>query len=167
MIRKLILLNLGVMLAFVIFQSDGAKADKASKLELVKEVGKVLRLERVMDQMADGVASQINVRLKASNKDVSPDVIKEVQDRVREHYAILIPNMAKISEESLGRHYTEEDLKILLAFYKTEAGQKSLSLMPRVMREVMTWATPRSRHMAQQVFVMLKDQLGKKGYKFQ
>ena len=118
-----------------------------------------------MSQMADGVAAQINKRLKEGNKEVSPDVYKEVQDRVREHYAILIPNMSKISEEAIGRLYTEEDLKILLAFYKTEAGQKTLSLMPRIMREVMTWATPRSRHMAQQVYSMLKDQLSKKGYK--
>jgi hypothetical protein len=118
-----------------------------------------------MTQMADGVAAQINERLKAGTKAVAPEVYKEVQDRVREHYAIFIPNMSKISEGALGRLYTEEDLKILLAFYKTEAGQKSLSLMPRVMREVMTWATPRSRHMAQQVYTMLKDQLGKKGYK--
>ena len=153
------------MLALATVQSSSARADDASKLELAKEVGKVLRLERVMTQMADGVAAQINKRLKEGNKEVSQDVYKEVQDRVREHYAILIPNMSKISEEAIGRLYTEEDLKILLAFYKTEAGQKTLSLMPRIMREVMTWATPRSRHMAQQVYSMLKDQLGKKGYK--
>jgi hypothetical protein len=165
MIKTRILLGLCMMLALATVQSSSAGADDASKLELAKEVGKVLRLERVMSQMADGVAAQINKRLKEGNKEVSPDVYKEVQDRVREHYAILIPNMSKISEEAIGRLYTEEDLKILLAFYKTEAGQKTLSLMPRIMREVMTWATPRSRHMAQQVYSMLKDQLSKKGYK--
>ncbi|MBT8004424.1 MAG: DUF2059 domain-containing protein [Rhodospirillales bacterium] len=165
MIKTRILIGLCTMLALATVQSSSARADDASKLELAKEVGKVLRLERVMTQMADGVAAQINKRLKEGNKEVSQDVYKEVQDRVREHYAILIPNMSKISEEAIGRLYTEEDLKILLAFYKTEAGQKTLSLMPRIMREVMTWATPRSRHMAQQVYSMLKDQLGKKGYK--
>ena len=165
MIKTRILIGLCTMLALATVQSSSARADDASKLELAKEVGKVLRLERVMTQMADGVAAQINKRLKEGNKEVSPDVYKEVQDRVREHYAILIPNMSKISEEAIGRLYTEEDLKILLAFYKTEAGQKTLSLMPRIMREVMTWATPRSRHMAQQVYSMLKDQLSKKGYK--
>ena len=165
MIKTRILLGLCMMLALAAVQSGSVQADDTSKLKLAQEVGKVLHLERVMTQMADGVAAQINKRLKESNKEVAPDVYKEVQDRVREHYSILIPNMSKISEEAIGRLYTEEDLKILLAFYKTEAGQKTLSLMPRIMREVMTWATPRSRHMAQQVYSMLKDQLSKKGYK--
>ncbi|MBT3764549.1 MAG: DUF2059 domain-containing protein [Rhodospirillaceae bacterium] len=165
MIKTRILLGLCMMLALAAVQSGSVQADDTSKLKLAQEVGKVLHLERVMTQMADGVAAQINKRLKESNKEVAPDVYKEVQDRVREHYSILIPNMSKISEEAIGRLYTEEDLKILLAFYKTEAGQKTLSLMPRIMREVMTWATPRSRHMAQQVYSMLKDQLGKKGFK--
>ena len=157
MIKTRILLGLCMMLALAAVQSGSVQADDTSKLKLAQEVGKVLHLERVMTQMADGVAAQINKRLKESNKEVAPDVYKEVQDRVREHYSILIPNMSKISEEAIGRLYTEEDLKILLAFYKTEAGQKTLSLMPRIMREVMTWATPRSRHMAQQVYSMLKD----------
>ena len=164
MIKMRILLVLCMAFGVSVVQPGLAQADDASKRKLAQEVGKVLRLERVMTQMADGVSAQIHERLKSGKKTVTPDVLKEVQDRVREHYAILVPNMSKISEEAIGRLYTEEDLKILLAFYKTEAGQKSLSVMPRIMREVMTWATPRSRHMAQQVYGMLKAQLEKKGY---
>jgi hypothetical protein len=62
-------------------------------------------------------------------------------------------------------HMTAQEMRQIIAFYRTPVGAKALALMPRVNTELLSAMAPRLKDLHQKITTALADILQKKGYK--
>jgi len=61
-------------------------------------------------------------------------------------------------------HFTEQDLKQILAFYKSPVGQKMLKEQPQVVDSSMKFAQDWANNLSDEVITKMRDGLKKKGH---
>ena len=124
---------------------DPAKAD--SIRELARITGQSNLAKQIMGQMVDQF------------KQVIPEVPDNVWSEMMsdENIDELLENIVPIYD----RNFTQEDINGLLAFYRSDLGQRVLAKMPVVMQEGMLAGQEWGEALAQRI----KEKLQKKGYK--
>ena len=124
---------------------------KAEKRALIKEIMTLTRADQLAESFAMVMLAQLEKDLPAtlsSNlpNDLTPQERKAMEERVKESYARVskkfrerLPaaiNFAEVIEEIsyplYYKFFTEDELKDLIAFYKTTTGKKSIEVMPQL-----------------------------------
>jgi len=140
-----LLLATGLVLALALPRPGGADGDGATGETVTAEYRAVATelmeltgAGALSDQMGAAVTTQFDAVLRHGYPDMSPrgyQIVEEtVQDLLRQGMA------AELSDEAVqvyARYFTEQDLRKLLAFYKTPVGRKVIKNMPAVMTESM------------------------------
>jgi uncharacterized protein len=129
------------------------------KKELIKELLVLMHLEKNAELFFDAVlkqGSQDMAHLMAARIDdkekLSPakrerfkQLTEESMKLVSKRYSELLKKrinlymvLEEVSYQLYDKHFTVEDLKGLIAFYKTATGQKSIQVMPQLMQESMS-----------------------------
>lgn len=109
-----------------------------TKQEAVKELIHVMKndsmINKMIDAMVPAMATQMQSEMKDSTaKARSGEVMKIAMETVKELSPKLTDMMAAIYE----KYYTEKEINDFLVFYKSPTGQKSISIMPQIMKEMM------------------------------
>jgi len=107
------------------------------KLELIREVIGMFPIQQSVDAMRQGMAEQLRQQLLArapGEADKAETLITIMHTTFDEVFYDLIPITVALMERELDRVFTEDDLKNLLAFYRSETGQKALTEMPAMMQ---------------------------------
>ena len=110
-----------------------------SKQEAVKELIHVMKndsmINKMIDAMVPAMATQMQLEMKDSTaKARSGEVMKIAMETVKELSPKLTDMMAAIYE----KYYTEKEINDFLVFYKSPTGQKSINIMPQIMKEMMS-----------------------------
>ena len=110
--------------------------DKAKKadIEKVLEVTGALALGQ---QMSDAVVAQMSQALKASRPDLDPKLFDVLRDAVGSVINENLPAFSEMIVVVYDKHFTHADIKEMLRFYSTDIGQKTIRVMPALMRESM------------------------------
>ena len=116
-----------------------AHADETSPRSIVSEIFDIMEYEKLIEHSADVVASQIVDRVKSERPDLDAGTESDVREIVRESFLELKPGMMTLTDRLMSKYFTEEELQALLAFYKTEAGRKTIQVMPQVVQETTIW----------------------------
>lgn len=140
-----------------------AQADETSRRSLVSEIFDVMEYGKVIEQTADVVASQIVVQVKTGRPDLDAVTESEIREVVRESFLGLKPEMMTFTERLMSRHFTEEELQAMLAFYKTEAGRKTIQVMPQIVQETTIWVQPAVKEIVPQIMKRVKALLREEG----
>jgi len=141
-----------------------ARADEASRQEVVVEMFHALHYDRLIDQMADAVASQITGQIKTKHPSLDAESISDIQDMTREAFSSLKPGLMLFVGQSMVKHFNEEELRQILAFYKTDVGRKTIAVMPQMMQETMVWSQQSSGRVVPQLVESIRARLKEKGY---
>ncbi len=157
--------RLGAALAVLGILAGPVRADEAAKQNLVIELFKVMKYDQLVNKVADSVASQIIVSVKKKNPDLEEGVASAVREIAREEFSALGPDMAKFTASIMLRYYSEEDLRVMLAFYRTKTGQKSIAIMPQIFGEMMAWVGPLVKKYTARIAAELEMRLREKGYR--
>tara|TARA_Y100001934_G_scaffold251594_1_gene314873 strand:- start:255 stop:479 length:225 start_codon:yes stop_codon:yes gene_type:complete len=72
--------------------------------------------------------------------------------------------MVKFSGTFMVQNFNEDDIKIMIAFYKSPTGQKALTLMPKMMQEMLGWLTPAMQTLQAELKGKLRERLKSRGY---
>ena len=84
--------------------------------------------------MVPAMATQMQSEMKDSTaKARSEEVMKIAMETVKDLSPKLTDMMASIYE----KYYTEKEINDFLVFYKSPTGQKSINIMPQIMKEMM------------------------------
>ncbi len=157
--------RLGAALAVLGVLAGPFRADEAAKQNLVIELFKVMKYDQMVNKLADSVASQLIVLIKKKNPDLEEDAASAIREIAREEFSALGPDMAKFTTSIMLRYYSEEDLRVMLAFYRTKTGQKSIAIMPQIIGEMMAWVQPLANEYAARIAAKLEKRLREKGYR--
>ncbi len=125
------------------------------KRALIKELVEITQMQNNTNQMIDAMLAQLEKQqsqlLSQSMKDdkevtdqereAMQQRLKEDAGRMRELFTQRV-NFGQIIEEVMyplyDTHFTEDDLKGVVAFYKSPAGQKFIGAMPKLTIELIT-----------------------------
>ena len=106
----------------------GARADEASKQEIISKILDVTQRERVVDQLYGAVAERIVSQVKTRH----PEAVKEMESRfleiAQEGLADLKTDVRRLDLRIWAKHYTEQELGEMLAFLESDTGRKSMEM---------------------------------------
>ena len=157
--------RLGAALAVLGVLAGPVRADEAAKQNLVIELFKVMKYDQMINKLAESVANHIIVSIKKKYPDLEEGVASAIREIAREEFSALGPDMGKFTAVIMLRHYSEEDLRVMLAFYRTKTGQKSIAIMPQIFGEIMAWVGPLAKEYTARITGNLKERLREKGYR--
>jgi uncharacterized protein len=132
-------------------------------LLLAKQIVQIKKVDQVFKPIVAGVVTkardmflQTNFMYQKDIDEVALNVGKEFAPRVSE----VIDGAARI----YASHFTEQELRDLLAFYQSPLGQKALAEEPKVLDESMVFAGPWADNLSQEVIAAMRTELKKRGH---
>ena len=158
--KKLIVAGFAALL--LVFSAGQVLAQQAmspEKLALIKELLEVTGASENADKTADMMLSfqekeaakmveslieddnNLSPDDKARMKEASTASMERMMTRVREFFAKefnLGQSLGELVAPIYDKHFTESELREMIAFHKTPTGQKTIKIMPQLMMETMT-----------------------------
>ena len=145
--------------------SSGANAQQPSAvaIQTAKEVVNVTGAMALFNPLIPGVIEQAKNLFLQQNPGLSKD-LNEITTKMR---ADLAPRFGELTSEVAklyASHFTEAELKELLAFYKTPVGMKLITEQPKVGEEGLKFAQTWANNLSDEVIVKMRDELKKRGH---
>lgn len=140
-----------------------AQQPSAATLASAKELTKVTGATALFTPLIAGVVEQAKNLYLQQNPGLAKD-LNEIGNKLRTD---LTPRFSELSDEVAriyATRFTDQELKDILAFYKSPAGQKMLIEQPNVVEASMKFAQDWANKLSDQVIVKMRDELKKKGH---
>ena len=128
-----------------------------------KELITITGTTALFSPLIAGVVEQAKILYLQQNPALSKD-LNEIATQMR---ADLQPRFSEINEEVArlyAANFTEQELKDILAFYKTTAGKKLLAEQPKIIDSSMKFAQDWANNLSDQVIAKMRDELKKRGH---
>ena len=164
-------LALGLPAAALPAQAGDASPSEASETGEAAEVaGELLALmskemiAELVDQVTERMWPSIESRLLAYNPGVDPSSLSGLRvelERIQRDYML---NVVKGGPEIYARHFTAEELREIIAFYRTPVGAKLLAMTPQLTAEVTDMITPHMPKFFEKTMEAFAKVLRAKGY---
>lgn len=124
------------LLLFSVCFFSGAFAQ--SKQESIKELIHILKNDSMMNKTMDAMIPSMVNQMQSEKKDSTGKArTMEVAKIAMESAKEMMPKMMDEMAASYDKYFTEPEIKAFIAFYKTPAGQKYISVMPEMMKDMM------------------------------
>ena len=139
------------------------KHPSAAAIATAKELITVTRATTVFNPLIAGVVEQAKLLYLQQNPDLAKD-LNEVAAHIRTE---LQPRFGEITNEVAllyAQNFTEQELKQILAFYKTPTGQKLLNNQPKVIESSMQFAQKWANKLSDEVVSKMREEMKKKGH---
>lgn len=131
-----------------------------AKMEAIGELMELTGAAALGQQMADQMMAHMAPMLRQAYPDVPPDMMDELLDEMRAE--IRSVDMVALVGPVYDRHFTEEEIRGLIAFYETPLGRRTIERMPIVMQESMEagqeWGEAAGQRVAEAVIQRLEEQ---------
>jgi len=135
----------------------------AASIQMAKEIIAMKGATRTFDPLINGVIEyhrniliQTNPNLARQIEQVATQLITESQNRKSELQQELAAAYAT--------HFTEQELREAITFYRTPLGKKLVVEEPKAMEQAMKAADAWSKKFADEVVIKLRDELKKRGF---
>ena len=90
--------------------------------------------------------------------------LNEVAARLRTEFAPRVAELVNEGARVYASKFSEQELKDILAFYKTTAGKKLLGEQPKIVDSSMKFAQDWANKLSDQVIAKMRDELKKRGH---
>ena len=162
--RRVRLAAVALMLAAVSpIASAQQQQPLAAAMATAKELITVTGATTLFSPLIAGVVEQAKVLFLQQDPSLGKD-LNEISNQMRTDLA---PRFGEISDEVArlyATNFSEQELKDILAFYKSPAGQKLLQEQPKVVDSSMKFAQDWANKLSDQVIAKMRDELKKRGH---
>jgi uncharacterized protein len=117
----------------------------------------------IFNPLIGGVVEQAKLLYLQQNPALGKD-LNEIAEKLRTDLA---PRLTELSDEMArlyATHFTETELKAILAFYQSPVGKKVLVEQPTVVDASMKFAQGWANKLSDQVIAKMRDELKKRGH---
>jgi hypothetical protein len=135
----------------------------AAALATAKELIAFTGSAAVFDPLIAGVVEQAKLLFLQQNLALGKD-LNEIAGKLRTDLA---PRFVELTNEMAllyATHFTESELKAILAFYQSPAGKKMLAQQPTVVDASMKFAQNWANKLSDQVIAKMREELLKRGH---
>jgi len=140
-----------------------AQQPTPAALASAKELITITGATALFSPLIAGVVEQAKLLYLQQNPALAKD-LNEISTRMRND---LQPRFAELTDEVArlyAANFTEQELKDVLAFYKTTAGKKLLTEQPKIVDSSMKFAQDWATTLSDQVVGKMRDELKKRGH---
>jgi hypothetical protein len=109
-----------------------------------------------------GVVEQAKLLFLQQNPGLSKD-LNEIAIKIRNDLAPRFDELVNDVARNYATHFTEQELKDVLAFYKSPAGKKLISEQSKVVEASMKFAQDWANKLSDQVIAQMREELKKRG----
>jgi hypothetical protein len=143
----------------------GDDAPSPEALQAAQELSAMVSGDTI-NQMSAAMTAQIwpNIETSLSAK-IDAATLAELRNEFEKAVAQFANETMKSSPPVYARNFTAQELRDILAFYRTPTGAKALHTMPKVMSEVMAQMGPRVQSFQEDLNAKMVAILAKHGYK--
>jgi uncharacterized protein len=132
-------------------------------LLVAKQIVEIKGVKNVFVPLVRGVVQKTKDMFMQTNfmwqKDL--DEVAAIEDK---KYAPRVDELVDATARMYAQHFTEPELKQLLAFYQSPVGKKALVEEPKVLDEAMAYAGTWGDNLSQEVIGDMRDQMKKRGH---
>jgi hypothetical protein len=135
----------------------------AASLAVSKQLVSVTGATTLFSPLIAGVVEQSKLLFLQQNPMLQKD-LNEIAAKMRTD---LQPRFAEITDEvarQYASHFSEQELKDILAFYESPAGKKLLQEQPKVVNDSMQYAQNWANKLSTEVTAKMRDELKKRGH---
>ena len=125
-----------LVVAFTGLAASSAWADDAARQAVVAEIFRIMRLDKMLEQ---SLGNTIIDQIKSGYPYLDPGTEADLREIISESAGELHPGMILFTGQFMSKHFTEEELEQLLAFYQSDVGRKTIEIMPKMMQEMASW----------------------------
>ena len=140
-----------------------AHQPSASAMATAKELIMVTGATALFTPLVAGVIEQAkNLFLQQD-----PSLAKDLNDIAAQLRTDLQPRFVELTDEVsrlYATNFTDQELKEILAFYKTASGKKLLAEQPKLVDSSMKFAQDWANKLSDQVVIKMRDELKKRGH---
>jgi hypothetical protein len=133
-----------------------AAVNTARELMTLKGVG-------MFDALIPGVIETVKNNFIPTNPNLIRE-LNEVAGQLRQEYAAKRPELHTEIARAYARFFTEQELKDILAFYKTPLGAKMIAQEPLAVEETLKRAQNWANGFSEQVMAKFRAEMKKKGH---
>jgi uncharacterized protein len=146
---------LAVAAAFVMAGSSGPPlraeppnpqpSDAKEAVDVARELLKLMShdlLARLVGQVTTQMWPAIESRLRAYNRTIDEATLADLRKELERIQIDYMMNLVKDGPAIYARHFTAEELREVIAFYRTPTGRKLLERTPQLSAEVTAMITP-------------------------
>lgn len=140
-----------------------AQQPSAAAMATAKEIVAVTGAMTLFNPLIPGVVEQAKLLFLQQNPALSKD-LNEISAKMRSDLAPRFEELVNDVAKNYATSFTEQELKDILAFYKTPAGRKLISDQPKVVDATLKYAQTWANALSEQVIAKMRDELKKKGH---
>ena len=134
----------------------------AAALSTAKEIVTVTGATTLFNPLIAGVVEQAKLLFLQQNPGLSKD-LNEIAIKIRNDLAPRFDELVNDVARNYAIHFTEQELKDLLAFYKSPAGKKLISEQSKVVEASMKFAQDWANKLSDEVIGKMREELKKRG----
>ena len=139
------------------------KAPTAAQVDLARQIINASGEVHALDPLIPSVLQQTYTNFVQQNPDLQKPLVEVMQ--------ALQPEMMKKQAEvtdmmatAYASHFTEAELKEILAFYNTPTGKKMVAELPKVLQQSLAGAREWGTKLSDQVAARVREEMKKKGH---
>jgi hypothetical protein len=140
-----------------------AQQPSAAAMATAKEIIKVTGATMLFDPLIPGVIAQAKNLFLQQNPGLSKD-LNEIAAKLRTDLAPRFDELTNEVAKLYAIHFTEQELKDVLAFYNTPVGMKLITEQPKIGEEGLKFAQEWANNLTDQVIAKMRDELKKRGH---
>jgi hypothetical protein len=154
----------GVVIVLVAFTAAAtAQQTSIAAVQTAKEIVSVTGATALFNPLIPGVIEQAKNLFLQQNPGLGKD-LNEIATKLR---ADLAPRFSELTDEVAklyAAHFSDAELKQVLAFYKSPIGMKLIAEQPKVGEESLKFAQDWANKLSDQVIANMRDELKKRGH---
>jgi hypothetical protein len=145
-------------------QAPSAAAPTPEAMQAARDLAAIMNGDTV-GQMTAALTAQIwpSIERQLGPK-VDAATLSELRTEFEHALSSFTAEVMRDSPAVYARHFTADELRAMLAFYKSPVGQKALSTMPTVMTELGQQMAPRMQAFQADLHTKMEATLKKHGY---
>ena len=140
-----------------------AQQPSAAAMSTAKEIVTVTGATSLFNPLIAGVVEQAKLLYLQQDPSLSKD-LNEIAAKLRSDLAPRFEEVANDVARNYATNFTEQELKEVLAFYKSPAGKKLISEQPKVVDASLKFAQTWANSLSDEVVGKMREELKKKGH---
>ena len=143
--------------------ANAQRAPTLNSMMIAKELVELTGKGRMFDPVIVGVIEHHKNLLLQTN----PNLSRDLSEIVQKLHTEMAPRRAELENEivkAYAQHFTEQELRDALAFYKSPLGRKILAEEPKAVDDSMKRADEWTSKFAEEIVGKLRGELRKKGH---
>ncbi len=144
-------------------QAPAAPQPSPASLLIAKQIVEIKGVQNIFAPLVRGVVDKTRDMFMQTNFMWAKD-LNEVTAIEEKKFAPRVSELVDATARIYATHFTEQELKQLLAFYQSPVGRKALVEEPKVVQESMASAGSWGDNLSQEVIADMRQEMKKRGH---